>query len=90
MTTYLGDRVVCAGCDSTAHADLTEIDGRRFCPECWPALVCPGAVLASDRRCLSCHWPVLEGRGVGYPHLRALVHQGACAATVNGLERVHE
>ena len=90
MMTLLGDHVMCDHCGSTAHADLTEIDGRWLCPECWPALVCPGEVLASDRTCVCCHWPVLKGGGVGYHHLRALVHQGACADTVSSLERVHD
>jgi len=54
------------------------------------ALTCPVRTIARDRPCLVCHWPVTEGRGVGYPHLRALVHQGACSSAVDGLERIYD
>jgi hypothetical protein len=54
------------------------------------AAPCPGQILVSDRTCLVCHWPILPGVGVGHPHLRALSHQGLCAAAIADLERIRD
>ena len=54
------------------------------------ALTCAVRLLARDRPCIVCHWPIPEGRGVGYPHLRALVHGGTCSSAVDALERVFD
>ena len=51
---------------------------------------CPTVALQSDRACLVCHWPVLPAGGVAYPHLRTIVHQGACSEVLTGLHRDYE
>lgn len=51
---------------------------------------CPTVALKSDRACLVCHWPVLPGGGVAYPHLHVIVHQGECSEVLTSLHRDYE
>jgi hypothetical protein len=51
---------------------------------------CPRQALTSDRTCLTCHWPVLDGQGVAHPHLRSIAHQGACNTTISDLLRIRD
>jgi hypothetical protein len=58
---------------------------RSWQPACGGQTVQP----ASERLavCLVCHRHIPEGRGLGFPFLRASVCQGACAETVGTLGR---
>jgi hypothetical protein len=43
-----------------------------------------------DRVCLVCHQYIQEGRGVGLPHLRAMVCQAFCSDLVTSLGRIYD